>query len=189
MQETDLIHGLQTGQEWAFEQLAALYKNRLYNTVLGFLQNEVEVEDAVQEVFIKAFQNIKNFKGDASIGTWLYRIAITHSLDVLRKKKRQKRGGFLAGLFYKEADWNTPDFYHPGVATEQKEASAVLFKAINQLPEAQQTAFVLQKIETLNQTQIADVMKISVSAVESLLQRAKTTLRKLLEDYYQTHFK
>ncbi len=190
MQETDLIQGLQTGHERAFEQLVMLHKNRLYNTVLGFLQNEAEAEDAVQEVFIKAFQNIKNFKGEAAISTWLYRIAVTHSLDVLRKKKRQKRGGFLTSLFSKkQEEWNVPDFHHPGIAAEKKEASAILFKAINQLPEAQQTAFILQKIESLGQTEIAEVMKISVGAVESLLQRAKAALRKLLEDYYQTHYK
>lgn len=190
MQEAELIQHLQNGNEAAFQKLVVLYGDRLYNTALGFLQNETEAEDAVQEVFVKAYQNIKNFKGDASLNTWLYRIAVTHSLDVLRKKKRQKSGGLLQGLFgRKEETFDAADFHHPGIAAEKKETAAVLFKAIRQLPENQQTAFVLQKMEALSQTEIAAVMKTSVGAVESLLQRAKATLRKLLEEYYQTHYK
>lgn len=190
MQEAELIQHLQNGNEAAFQKLVALYGDRLYNTALGFLQNETDAEDAVQEVFIKAYQNIKTFKGEAALRTWLYRIAVTHSLDILRKKKRQKSGGLLQSLFgKKEETFEAPDFYHPGVIAEKKETAAILFKAIRQLPEAQQTAFVLQKMEALSQTEIADVMKTSVGAVESLLQRAKTSLRKLLEDYYQKHYK
>ncbi len=189
MHETELIQALQNGNEAAFQKLVALYGDRLYNTVLGFLQNEADAEDAVQEVFIKAYQGIKNFKGEASLSTWLYRIAVTHSLDVLRKKKRQQRGGFLEELFGKKEDaFSAPDFHHPGIAAEQKETATMLFKAIRQLPEAQQTAFLLQKMENLTQTEIADVMKTTEGAVESLLQRAKTSLRKLLEDYYQKHY-
>lgn len=184
-----MIRNLQNGQEAAFQKLVALYQDRLYNTVLVFLQNEADAEDAVQEVFIKAHRAIKSFKGEAALSTWLYRIAVTHSLDVLRQKKRQRSGGLLQTLFGRKEAFTQPDFHHPGVAAEQKETAAVLFNAVRQLPEAQQTAFLLQKTENLTQTEIADVMKISVGAVESLLQRAKTTLRKLLEDYYQTHYK
>lgn len=190
MHEAELIAHLQNGNDAAFQKLVALYGNRLYNTVLGFLQNEADAEDAVQEVFIKAYQNIKSFKGEASVSTWLYRIAVTHSLDVLRKKKRQKSGGFLQSLFAKKEEaFDAADFHHPGIATEKKETAAVLFKAIRQLPENQQTAFLLQKMENLPQSEIARVMKTTEGAVESLLQRAKTTLRKLLDDYYQKHYR
>jgi RNA polymerase sigma factor (sigma-70 family) len=190
LQEVELIQHLQNGNEAAFQKLVALYGSRLYNTALGFLQNEADAEDAVQEVFIKAYQNIKNFKGEASLSTWLYRIAVTHSLDVLRKKKRAKRGGLWQRFLGKEEEgFDAADFHHPGVKAENKETAAVLFKAIRQLPENQQTAFVLQRMENLSQSEIAAVMKTTEGAVESLLQRAKTSLRKLLEDYYQKHFR
>lgn len=189
MQETELIQGLQKREEEAFRQLVALYKDRLYNTVLSFLQNEAEAEDVTQEVFIKIYQSIYGFKGEAQLSTWLYRIAVTQSFDFLRKKKSQKRG-FLQNLFGKQEEvFEKPDFNHPGVATEQKETATVLFKAIQQLPENQQTAFLLQKTESLSQNEIAGIMNLSIGAVESLLQRAKTTLRKLLEDYYQKHYR
>lgn len=190
MQETELIQGLKTGQESAFAELVEFFKDKVYNTVLGFVQQAEDAEDVTQEVFIKVFRSIDQFKGEAKLSTWIYRIAVSHSLDFLRKKKRQKSGGLLVSIFSKgEDEWEQPDFHHPGIAAEQKENATVLFKAIRQLPEQQQTAFVLQKMENLNQQEIAEVMKTTVSSVESLLQRAKANLRKLLEDYYQKHYK
>jgi RNA polymerase sigma-70 factor (ECF subfamily) len=190
LQETDLIQGLQKGQEEAFQKLVAMYKSRLYNTALGLLQNENDAEDVTQEVFIKVFQAVRHFKGESGLSTWLYRITVSHSLDLLRKKKRQKNGGLWQNWFTKkEEEWNEPDFYHPGAAAEQKEMSAVLFKAIRQLPEPQQVAFLLQKMENLGQSEIATIMKTTVGAVESLLQRAKANLKKILEGYYQKHYK
>jgi RNA polymerase sigma factor (sigma-70 family) len=188
--ETELIQGLQQGEEHAYQQLVALHKNRLYNTVLGFLQNESDAEDVTQEVFIKVFQSIGQFKSEASLSTWLYRIAVAHSLDFLRRKKRQKRGGLLQNLLGKKDEAvQELDFHHPGIGAEQKETAAVLFKAIRQLPEQQQVAFLLQKTENLAQAEIAAVLNITVGAVESLLQRAKTNLRKELETYYQKHYR
>ena len=92
-------------------------------------------------------------------------------------------------FFSKQEDcWEQPDFHHPGVVAEQKENASILFKAIKQLPEQQQAAFVLQKIEGLSQSEVAAVLKTTVSAVESLLTRAKANLRKILEQYYN-HYK
>ena len=189
MEEQQLITNLKTSSEIAFKELVDLSRDCVYNTVLGFVQNEEDAEEITQDVFIKVFENINGFRGDAKLATWLYRIAVTQSLEFLRKRKRKKRYGFLVSIFHKKEDeWQRPDFNHPGIKTEKKETAAVLFKAIRQLPEQQQTAFLLQKTENLSQTEIADVMNLSVGAVESLLQRAKSNLRKLLEDYYQNHF-
>ena len=186
MTEYELIAGLKQGHEQAFEELVDLYKNKVYNTCLGFVQNEEDGEELTQDVFIKVFENIGSFKGESKLSTWLYRIAVTQSLDFIRRKNRKKRSGFLLSISSKpENEWQQPDFFHPGVAAEQKENAAVLFKAIRQLPEQQQTAFLLQKLEGLNQQEVADVMRTTVSAVESLLQRAKANLRKNLETYYK----
>jgi len=77
-----------------------------------------------------------------------------------------------------------PNFEHPGIQLEQKERSRYLFQAIDTLPENQKTVFVLAHIEELPQKEIAEIMNISVKAVESLLQRAKGNLRKKLSDIY-----
>jgi RNA polymerase sigma factor (sigma-70 family) len=152
--------------------------------VLGLVHRAEDAEDLAQEVFIKVWQSVGGFKREAQLGTWIYRIAVTQALDFLRMQQRQKRGGLLVSLFSRfENDPETPDFHHPGVAAEQKENSALLFRAIRALPENQQAAFVLQKLEGLSQDEIAAVLETTVSSVESLLHRAKQNLRKTLSGY------
>jgi RNA polymerase sigma factor (sigma-70 family) len=160
----------------AFRELVAAYQDKVYNTVLGFIQNEEEARDLTQEVFIKIFQSIKTFRQDASLGTWIYRIAVTRSLDQIRKNKRRMTG--LLSLF--SAKQEGLDFHHPGVLAEQRENSVILFRAVNRLPDKQKIAFLMQKLEGLTQQQIAEVMNTTISAIESLLQRAKENLRKIL---------
>jgi RNA polymerase sigma factor (sigma-70 family) len=82
-----------------------------------------------------------------------------------------------------------PDFIHPGVQFEQKELSVILFKAIDQLPEKQKTAYVLHNIEGVPYVEMAQIMQTTVSSVESLLFRAKDNLRKILGEYYQKNYK
>ena len=104
-------------------------------------------------------------------------------MDHLRRKKRKKRFAFIQSLFGKDDEiiHDPPDFYHPGVAMEKKEDAKVLAKAITRLPENQRIAFTLNKLEDLSYKEVSDIMKTSVSAVESLLHRAKMNLRKELE--------
>ena len=183
MDELELIQGLREGQEAAFRTLVETYQDRVYNTVIGIVQNAEDAEDVTQEVFIQVYKSIGSFKGESKLSTWLYRIATTRSLDLLRSRKSKKRFGFIQRLFGEgtEPTVEIPDFNHPGVALDKKENAAKLFKAITQLPENQKTAFVLHKLEDLSYQEVAAIMKTSVPAVESLMHRAKLNLRKLLE--------
>ncbi|MEP7237413.1 MAG: RNA polymerase sigma factor [Ferruginibacter sp.] len=184
MTEEELLFGLRHREESAFKELVTLFQDKVFNTALGLLQHHTEAEDTAQEVFIQVFRSIEQFKGDSLLSTWIYRITVTKSFDHLRSKKRKKRFGFLSSLF---GDNNQPvyepeDFNHPGVLQENKEDAALLFKMIDQLPENQRTAFVLNKVEELSYREIAAILNTSESAVESLLQRAKQNLRKKLKD-------
>ncbi len=183
MTESELIQGLKNGDESAFKFLVDTYKDRVFNTSIGIVQNAEDAEDVAQEVFIQVFRSIKNFKGESKLSTWIYRIATTRSLDLLRSRKSKKRFGFLQRLFGDENEpaYEVPDFNHPGVALDQKENAARLFKAINQLPENQKTAFTLHKIEDLSYQEVSEVMNTSLAAVESLMHRARLNLRKILE--------
>ena len=80
-----------------------------------------------------------------------------------------------------------PHFHHPGVELEQKEAASTLFLAMEKLPENQRVAFTLHKVELLSYKEIADIMKLSLSSVESLIFRARQNLQKTLEKYYKDH--
>lgn len=161
----------------------------MYNTALGIVQNTADAEDIAQEVFVQVFHSIKNFKGESKLSTWMYRITVTRALDYLRAKKRQKRFGFMQSLFSQES--NEPlheqaSFVHPGVQLENKERAAILFKAIEKLPQNQKAAFILSKTEGLSQKEIAEVLGVTISSVESLLVRAKSNLQKYLETYYNS---
>ena len=187
MDEQILIERLKQGDEAAFKTVVETWQNMVYNTALGILQNSEDAEDVAQETFVQAFESVRTFKAESKFSTWLYRITVSKALDHLRRKKRKKRFAYLQSLF--GTDNRTiiekPDFHHPGVALDNKERATVLFKAINQLPENQKIAFTLHKLEGLSYQEISEVMKTSLSSVESLMHRAKTNLRKWLEQYYE----
>ena len=187
MIETDLITLLKQKDRVAFKSIVETWQNTVYNTAVGILQNAEDAEDVTQEVFIRVFESVSSFKGESKFSTWVYRITVSKAMDHIRKKKRKKRFAFIQGLYGKndEPVIDPPDFFHPGISMENKENAAVLFKAMEQLPPNQKTAFVLNKVEGLSYLEIGEVMKITDSAVDALLHRAKTNLKKILEDYYK----
>ena len=189
MTEWELIELLKKKDESAFRTIVDTWKNMVYNTALGIVQSTEDAEDIAQEVFVRVFESINTFKGESKFSTWIYRITVTRSLDHLRRKKRKKRFAFIESLFGKNDELinDPPDFFHPGIAAEKKEDAATLLKAISELPENQNTAFVLNKIEGLSYQEISEVMQMSESAVDSLLHRAKMNLRKKLQNYYDKH--
>lgn len=190
MQETELIQQLKLGSHDAFRDLVGKYKDRVYNTCLGFLRNPQDAEDMAQEVFMKVYESIDDFREDAALSTWIYRIAVTKSLELIRKRKRKKRFGFFQALLNADDDPNdtadTTFFPHPGIVAENKERAEILMRAIEGLPEQQRIAFTLHKLEELSYKEIAEVMDSSLSAVESLMHRAKKNLQKELFDYYKS---
>ncbi len=183
MNEIELIQGLRNGDETAFRYLVDTYQDRVFNTAIGIVQNAEDAEDVAQEVFIQVYRSIHNFKEESKLSTWLYRIATTRALDLLRSRKSKKRFGFIQRLFGdgNEPLHELPDFNHPGAALDRKENAARLFKAIAELPENQKTAFTLNKLEELSYQEVSEVMQTSVAAVESLMHRAKQNLKKILE--------
>lgn len=185
-EESDLVARLKQGDESAFRTIVETRKNLVYNTALGLVQNAGDAEDITQEVFIKVYESVHQFKGESAFSTWLYRIAVTKSLEMIRNRKRKKRFAFITGLFGEDNELrhDPPDFVHPGVQLDNRENASILFKAIAKLPENQRIAFTLHKVEGIPYQEISEVMKISVSAVESLIHRAKANLRKWLEDFY-----
>ena len=186
IEETELIERLKKKDRAAFKNIVDTWQDLVYNTAIGILQNAEDAEDVTQETFMQAFESVSSFKGESKFSTWLYRITVSKAMDHIRKKKRKKRFAFIQSLYGKNDQpvIDPPDFFHPGVSMENKENAAVLFKAMEQLPPNQKTAFVLNKVEGLSYIEIGDVMKITDSAVDALLHRAKANLKKILKDYY-----
>lgn len=191
MNERELIALLKNKDREAFKIVVDTWQNMVYNTALGLLQNAEDAEDTAQEVFMQVYDSIATFKEESKFSTWLYRITVSKSLDLIRKKKRKKRFAFVQSLYGKNDELvnEPPDFFHPGVKMENKERAAVLFKAIEKLPANQKTAFILNKTEGLSYGEIGEVMKLSSSAVDALLQRARKNLQMNLKEYYELSIK
>jgi RNA polymerase sigma-70 factor (ECF subfamily) len=171
-----------------FQDYFYTHKDRVFNTALSLLQNWEEAEELTQDVFVAAYEAIGSFRGQSSMYTWLYRITVNKALDRIKAHKAQKRSGFTRSLWQQteleEKPLDVPDFVHPGVVLERKEQAAILFKAIEKLPEKQKIAFTLSKMEDLSYAEISAVMETTVSSVESLLFRAKQNLQQYLQQHY-----
>jgi RNA polymerase sigma factor (sigma-70 family) len=186
LNQTDLTAKLITGDPSVFSDIVEQCQAMVYNTILNIVQNEEDAEDLTQDVFIEVYETIRNFRQEAKLSTWMYRIAVNKALDFEKGKKRQKHGGLLKRIFSVGEGEEPASFHHPGAQLDNKEKAAILFKAIKKLPRNQQVAFTLHKIEGLPYKEVADVMEISLQAVESLTGRAKSGLKKILEQYYQS---
>lgn len=187
--DTQLIEALKAGQEGAFRTLVLEYQEVVINTCFGFLRNREDAEDLAQEVFLEVYRSVGGFREQSKLSTWLYRIAVTKSLDLIRKRKRKKRSGYMVSLHTETGEAPVqvpgPEGDNPQQQLEQSEMGLVLEKALNKLSENQRIAFTLHKLDGMSYKQIAEIMGSSVSAVESLIHRARKNLRKNLERYYQ----
>ena len=188
LDEQSLIRQLHQGIDSAYAQLVEVYQHLVYNTVLTIMQDREDAEDVAQEVFIQVYQSIRQFKGECKLSTWIYRIAITKSLDWQRRKNRKKRFAIVERLLggnNESMRHEPPEFNHPGVVLENKEKAGILFKAMMNLPENQKIAFTLNKVEGLSYVEVAEIMQVTEASIEALLHRAKQNLRKELNSFYQ----
>ncbi len=182
--EQELIIQLRLKNEEAFRWLVESYKTRVYHTILNILQDSADAEDAAQEVFIKVYETIGAFRAEAKLSTWIYRIAVRKALDKLRRRKHRQN-------LHKLMPWWMPDekksatavFYHPGVLLDNKERAALLFKAIENLPEKQKIAFTLIKVQGITYEEATEIMQQSIKAIESLVSRAKQGLQQQLQQF------
>jgi len=184
-----LVSRLKTGDQLAYSQIIDLYQEQVINTCLGMLHNQQDAEDLSQEVFIEVFKSVHQFKEESKFSTWLYRVAVSKSLNLIRSRKRQKRAAFFKSLVGLDklqniASKNDP-LNHPGIKLEQEEQAKVLFSKIAELPEKQRVVFTLCKMEGLSYLEVAEITELTKASVESLMFRAKKNLRKKLENFYK----
>ena len=168
-----------------FDAIYHEHKGLVFNLALNYVQNTQDAEEITQDVFVSAYKALASFRKESKVSTWLYRITINKSLDLIKKRKRKKRFGFVTSLFFDNTNdikFDQPSFDHPGVQLEHKEAIENIFKHINTLPPNQKTALILSKLEGKSQAEISVIMETSVKAVDALVQRAKKGLSKRLNN-------
>ncbi len=175
-----------------FENLYQQYAPRIFQLAYRMTFNPQVAEDLTQEIFLKIYQKQAQFRGESHIYTWIYRLAMNHILNYL---KRQKRFRFLQLLelpirtALKENPELTPPIPDPSPTPlqqlEQGELIQLVRQAIQQLPPKLRAPFVLHRYEKFSHKEIAEVLSISVSAVESRIHRATRHILRWLEKYLE----
>jgi len=173
-----------------FEKLYNQYSILVYNLALNYLQNIEDAEEITQDVFIQINNSLSKFQEKSSLKTWIYRITINKCLDFIKHKNSQKRFFIFGKKSQNEFEIeNVSNFEHPGILMENKEKSKLLFEIINELGENQKTAFLLSKVDGLSNPEISEIMKLSISSVESLIFRAKSTLKEKISNKFEEYRK
>lgn len=161
----------------AADDLRALYEQyagRIFTLARYALGSEAAAEDAVQAVFLRAFQNLAQFRGQANAGTWLWRIAVNHCHDELRRRRRREEVPLDAILGWAD-DAHTPEQRHA-----VRQVDEIVARALLELSPKLRTVVVLRYIEELPYDEIAAILGCSIGTVSSRLARALATLERIL---------
>ena len=183
--EVAFVDRLQVGSDEAFETLISLYQAPIYNVAYRILGDASEASDAVQETFMKIFKGIKTFRGESGLKTWIYRIAISESLNRQRWWKRWRRHAPVSiddttpnGARLVEVTDSGPS---PESACARMEMEREVQRALNGLSFEHRVAVVLRDIEGLSYEEIAETLGLSLGTVKSRLWRARSEMRTKLE--------
>jgi len=171
-----------------FERLVMPHLDAAFNFARWLLRNREDAEDVVQDAFIKAFSNLKQFQGQSKFYTWLVRIAVNEALMKLRRRRPERTVSLDEDVKTEDdsvprevADWSP----NPEQQYSQAELREILDKTIHGLPATFRTVFVLRDVEGLSTEETADALDLSIPAVKSRLLRARLQLRERLNKYFQ----
>ena len=171
--DLELTERIRSGDGTAFEQLYQQHASRLYNLAYRMAGTANDADDLLQDIFLLAYRKLGSFRGDSSLGTWLYRLAMNHCLDVLRS--RQTRMGQQTDSLDEEA---APV---PAAATPVGAVSRIdLERAIGQLPSACRAAFLLHDVEGFGHQEVGTILGISEGTSKSQVHKARLRIRAYL---------
>src|SRR5512140_1614629 len=186
--ELVLVRAAKAGDISAFEQLVRRYDRNVFRIAQHITQNREDAEDVVQDAFLKAYENLRNFQEQSKFYTWLVRIAVNEALMRLRRRRPERMVSLDEEVKTDEdsmprevADWSP----NPEQQYSQAELKDILGKTIQGLPAGFRTVFVLRDVEGLSTEETAEALDLSVPAVKSRLLRARLQLRERLNKYFK----
>jgi RNA polymerase sigma-70 factor, ECF subfamily len=178
--EADLIAAVLKGDAASFEPLIEKFSPRVFATARRYARRESEIEDIVQEVWLKAFQKLASFRGDAPFEHWLMRLAVRTCYDFLRGHQRNREAMF-SELTEPEEDWLDRFVTQPEAASENADAAKLLIDRImEQLSPPARLIITLLEIEDRSVKEIAQLTGWSIPLVKVRAFRARAEMRKLL---------
>ena len=181
-EETEMISRCQQGDQQALKEIFDKYQKKVYRIAFGVVRQREEALDIVQEVFIKLFHSIKNFKGRSHFYTYLYRMTMNTAIDHARKTGKQ----FVSSLD-EEGSFEPSDAVEKGPERIllQKELEERVKRAMDKLPAEQRAALIFRDVEGLSYQEMAEAMGSSIGTVMSRLHYGRKRLQELLKDYVE----
>lgn len=185
-EEQALIEGFRRGDYGSFEKIVGAHERKIYNLALRMLGNPDDAKDILQDTFMKVYDHLDKFRGEARLSTWIYRIAMNEALMKIRREKGKMVSIDTFRVTEGEAraldivDWAE----RPLDKLLTKELGEEMETAVGKLPEDYRAVFLLRDVEGLSNAEIAKVLEISVPAVKSRLHRARLFLRGELTKYF-----
>lgn len=183
-----LLQKARQGDVEAFEKLIEAYQKKVFNIALRMLGNYDDAGDITQEVFIKAFRAIKDFREQAMFSTWIYKIATNSCLDELRKRKNKVLVSIDEDLKLDEGDLKKQiedDKPTPDIEVERNEVKKIVNDAINELSEEHRIVIVLRDIQGFSYEEIAEITKSPPGTVKSRINRARRALKEKLKPHME----
>lgn len=179
--ETQLVEKSMDGDLDAFEELVLLFDKKIYNYCLRMTNNRSDAEDLAQEVFLKVYKNLKNFRKDSKFSTWIYRIAYNTCVDNYRKK-RLKLLPLNKIIDEEQQEIGIPSSDPlPEEQVISNEKYSLIKECIAQLKPRYKSAIILRDIHNYSYREIAEILGIPIGTVKSDISRARALLRKALE--------
>ena len=179
-----LIEGLRAAEESAYEELIQRFQGPVYNLAWRLLNDPADAGDVVQEVFLKIFRNVGSFRGDSTLRTWVYRIAVNESHNRRRWLFRHRRGETGIEESYDDSDVRERPLMDEGETpfdfTVNREAQILLEEGLEAINPVFRAALVLREMEDLSYEEIAAVLEVSIGTVKSRILRGRDALRRYL---------
>jgi RNA polymerase sigma-70 factor (ECF subfamily) len=184
LEETEMISRCQQGDQEALKEIFDKYHKKVYRIAYGVVRQREEALDIVQEVFIKLFHSIKNFKGKSHFYTYLYRMVMNTAIDHARKTGKQ-----IISSLDQEGSFQPSDDLEKGPERIllQKELEERVKSAMDKLPAEQRTALIFRDVEGLSYQEMAEAMGCSIGTVMSRLHYGRKRIQELLKDYVEMH--
>jgi RNA polymerase sigma-70 factor, ECF subfamily len=187
--EAELVARLQAGDQDAFEELVRTYGGRLLSVARRFVRNEADAQDIVQAAYLSAFRSLRQFEGGCQLSTWLHRIVVNTALMKLRTRRRKPEESIepLLPSFQDDghhveqfSEWDAP----ADILLEREQTRATVRACIQQLPDNYRHVLLLRDIEELPTQDVAQMLKMTPTAVKVRLHRARQALSTLLRREY-----
>lgn len=191
--DDELVEKAKAGDFPAFEQLVTRHQERVYRLALRMMGTESDAQEVVQDALLSAWRNLSKFEGKAQFGSWLYRIAANAALMMLRSRRRHPQVS-MEDILIEGADDVGPDGFggggddwskRPDDQLQSTELRNAIQSAVDALPEAARTVFLVRDVEGLSTEETAEMLGLSVPAVKTRLHRARLSLREAITRYFE----